>query len=333
MPHTITDYDKIVGYLAAMPDMDADERARIESWILDHGDERGLSESLARLWASRDVSSSYVNIDGLMRLLNSIESGGGAPVSPAKVRRREMVWRVIAAASVLIAVLLGGLHLSRYGGMERETMLVTAHGSTGEFTLPDGSRVWLNGNTTLAYNPDFTSGDRRMVKVEGEAYFEVTRDTAHPFIVDMSEMEVEVKGTSFEVRNYATCNIHDVVLRSGCVNVRGPWGDGEVTLKPDEMLSLTLGTNEMSMRKVDASNYCRWFEQHSTFDNAPLGDILVNISRRYGMDLAVDPDVDTAFRLSVTLGGETLESLMNALAYLSPIAYETTGNTLHISAD
>lgn len=329
MPHIPTDYDRIVGYLCSSPTLADEERAKIESWILDHSDERPLTESIARVWASHDSSSSEVRMEGLLRLLRSVEASS----EPAKRRSKGIIWRVAAVAAIVIAVVFGALHVIDTIPSDPDRMLITANGSVGEFTLPDGSHVWLNGNTTLAYNSDFTSGDRRMVKVEGEAYFEVTHDASHPFIVDMTEMEVEVKGTSFEVRNYATCNIHDIVLRSGCVKVRGPWGDDEVTMKPDEMLALTRGTGKMKLSKVDASNYCRWFEQYSTFDNTPLGDILVNISRRYGMDLAVDADVDADFRMSVTLGGETLESLMDALVYLSPISYEIVDNTLCVSAD
>ena len=58
MPHTPTDYDLIVGYLGSTPELPDDERAKIESWIIDHSDERPLTESIARVWASHDNSSS-----------------------------------------------------------------------------------------------------------------------------------------------------------------------------------------------------------------------------------------------------------------------------------
>lgn len=329
MPHTPTDYDIIVGYLGSSPDLPEEERAKIESWMIDHSDERPLTESIARVWAAHDSSSSNVRMEGLVRLLRSVETAG--KTAPAG-RARSKTWRFVAAAAILIAVVLGALHINSLRMAEPDRMLITATGSTGEFTLPDGSHVWLNDGTTLAYNSDFTSGGHRRVKVDGEAYFDVTRDTSCPFIVDMTDMEVEVTGTSFEVRNYEACQTHDIVLRTGCVKVRGPWGDNEVTMKPDELLAFNRTTGSMQLQHTDAANYCRWFEKFPAFDNEPLANILINVSRRHGLDLSIDSDVDTAYCLSVTMGGETLESIMTTLAYLSPIKYELTDHTLHISA-
>lgn len=328
MPHTPTDYDLIVGYLGSTPELPDDERAKIESWIIDHSDERPLTESIARVWASHDNSSSDVRMEGLLRLLRSVETASH-PVTAR--RRRSMVWRVAAAAAVLVAVVFGALHIINANPPEPDRMLITANGSVGEFTLPDGSHVWLNGNTTLAYNSDFSAGGHRRVKVDGEAYFNVTHDTSCPFVVDMTDMEVEVVGTSFEVRNYEACQTHDIVLRTGCVKVRGPWGKDEITMKPDEMLALNRTTGSMRLQHADAGNYCRWFEQFPSFDNEPLANILINVSRRHGLDLTIDDDVDTTYCLSVTMGGETLESIMNTLAYLSPIRYQIRDNDLHIS--
>lgn len=330
MPHTPDDYDLIVGYLGAARDLPDSEREKIESWILDHSDERRLSESIARIWASDENKSGSVNINGLIRLLQSV----GAPKSTSgrRFHRADVMWRVAAVAAVVVSVILGAVHMLDRKTSEPDMTLITAAGSVGEFTLPDGSHVWLNGSTTLAYNRNFSAGEFRKVTIDGEAYFDVAHDSDCPFIVDMGAMEVEVVGTSFVVRNYTDCRTHDVVLRKGCVTVRGPWGDNEVTMTPDEVLAYNRDTGKMNLAHTDADNYCRWFEQYAEFDNKPLSDILVNISRRYGMDLRIDADVDTTYCLSVTMGGETFESLMNVLEYLSPISYEIKDNLLHVSA-
>lgn len=325
------DYDLIVGYLGAYRDIPDEEREKIESWILDRSDERRMSESIARIWASGEDMSGRVNMAGLIRLLQSIE----APT----VRNTRcygasgMIWRVAAVAAVLAVLIFGAVNMLEKRLPEPDMMLVTATGSVGEFTLPDGSHVWLNGGTTLAYNRDFSAGGFRKVKIDGEAYFDVAHDNDCPFIVDMDDMQIQVTGTEFDVRNYTACRTHDIILREGSINVSGPWGDKHVTMAPGEMLVFNRETGKVMLSHTDADNYCRWFERFSIFDNEPLSDILINVSRRYGVDLKIESGVDTSFCLSVTMGGESLESIMGVLSYLSPITYEISGNTLYVSAE
>lgn len=328
MSHTLTDCDLIVGYLGSSPELPDDERAKLESWILAHGG-RSLDESFARVWAQSDnVSSSGARMKGLVRLLQSTQS---ADAATSRRRERKMMarWRAMSLVALAIVMVLGIYCIVGMSEGERDYVLITAADSTGEFTLPDGSHVWLNGDTRLSYNDDFTDGEGRRVKISGEAYFDVAKDTKRPFVVDMGELEVEVLGTSFEVRNYAACRLHDIVLREGSLKVRGPWGD-EVTMKPDEMLSYDPASGSREVGQVEADNYCRWFERYVTFDNTPLADILVHVSRRYGVDLDIAPEVDAECMLSLTMGGESLQSIMNTLSYISDISYKIEGKSLVI---
>lgn len=329
MSDTQSDYNKIINYLVNTPDLPDEVRSRIESWIIDHSDEPKLTESMANIWALLDSRQSPQRTKGLARLLKSVAAP--PPVIKPTHYRAQRIWQAATAvASIAILLLCGYILQNNY--QSHDIVLITARGSVGEFTLPDSTHVWLNGGTSLTYRQDFTSGSYRKVRVSGEAYFDVTHNPEHPFIVDMSAMEVEVLGTSFEVRNYADCRTHDVILRKGCVKVRGPWGNDDVTMRPDQIVKLDRKTNRLDIAETDAANYCRWFEQTTTFDNCPLIDILINISRRYGMDLAIDPEVDALMRMSVTMGNESLENIMYTLTYLSPIAYNTDNNCLHIKS-
>ena len=85
----------------------------------------------------------------------------------------------------------------RHSHPKSEVTLLTAKGHVGEFTLPDGTKVWLNGESRLKYNAEF-SGRTRDVALTGEAFFEVRKDTLRPFRVSMNDLQVEVLGTSFD---------------------------------------------------------------------------------------------------------------------------------------
>ncbi|MDE7407697.1 MAG: FecR family protein [Muribaculaceae bacterium] len=322
----LTDYDKILRYLTMTPELPDDIKARIESWVLDHSNDKELSESMASIWSSLNPEPYTSEPLGLARLLNSVTTTD----TSAQRHRPLWIWQAATAAAVAVIIILCGCLIFHSSHTPSDTMLITASGSVGEFTLPDGSHVWLNGATTLTYNQDFGTDGYRRVHIDGEAYFDVKREPQHPFIVDMNMMEVEVLGTSFEVRNYAGCRTCDVVLRKGSVKVRGPWGNDEVTMHTDQILTLNRKDNHMCLNRTEADNYCRWFESYSTFDNEPLSDILLNISRRYGMDLTIDNDVDTSLRMSVTIGSETIDNVMAVLTYLTPVAYHIHDNCLYI---
>jgi len=90
----------------------------------------------------------------------------------------------------------------------------TPAGIRSEFTLPDGSKVFLNSNTSLSYLVAFNS-EKRNVTLEGEAYFEVIENKKQPFIVNAGKILVEVTGTAFKASNYATEGLPEIVLASG----------------------------------------------------------------------------------------------------------------------
>ena len=138
---------------------------------------------------------------------------------------------------------------------EIRNIVQTLTGMEYTLTLSDGTKVFLNAETKLKF-PTIFKGDQRVVELEGEAYFEVRKDEAHPFIVKTVSMNVRVLGTSFNVRSYV--NEHDVTatLVEGKVAV----SDGEVEkmLVPGEQAVYIKETGKMEVKEVDVSLYTAW---------------------------------------------------------------------------
>jgi transmembrane sensor len=213
-----------------------------------------------------------------------------------------------------------------------ETILITAKGSTGQFTLPDGTNVRLNSDTRLIYDPEsFMADGKRRVSIEGEAFFDVTKDAEHPFVVKLTDMEVEVLGTSFDVRNYSFSSKEEVVLLTGKVKVESK-GIGEpVTIYPDQRLVFNRANGDCDVQQTAAINYCRWIEPRLKLENEPLGDLLITLSRKYNLELEIAPDVDLTKRISLTLHNDDIEDLMPVIAYLTDLSYKIENNTLYIN--
>lgn len=196
-------------------------------------------------------------------------------------------------------------------------------GNISSYTLPDGSKVWLNKNSWLAYNQKF--GKRtRQVALKGEGYFEVNRDERRPFIVKMqNNLDIKVLGTTFNACNYPSLNKAEVILRSGSVQVSDNGRNEYVILKPNQKFTWNEGTAEIS--SVNAMNCCRWFEHRLVFDNVKLKDILENLSHKYQTEISLNVGNLADKHMSMTIRDESVEDILDILTTLLPIRWRYQG--------
>ena len=208
-----TERKRIIDYIFRHPDTPEDIRQQFERWMLAREHDSGIDEILWDIWENHAAPiSEEEDRRGLERLRASLRA--------SRVRtlpRRVLRYAGMAAAVVL--VFLGGYFAATQTlAPEKEVTLLTAKGHVGEFTLPDGTKVWLNGESRLKYNAEF-SGRTRDVALTGEAFFEVRKDTLRPFRVSMNDLQVEVLGTSFDAMNYAFGSSEEIVLKTGSVKI------------------------------------------------------------------------------------------------------------------
>lgn len=153
----------------------------------------------------------------------------------------------------------------------------------GEFflLLSDGTRVWLNSETTLRYPVCFTGSERR-VEVVGEAYFEVRQDSGRPFRVELAGRgEVEVTGTAFNVRHYPDEAKALVTLTEGRVNLSG--GTRSISLRPGEQGAVENGN--LAKETVNTRLYTAWKDGRFVFKEQPLEEIMRTLARWYDVNI------------------------------------------------
>lgn len=325
------DYEKILDFIYNHPSVPDDIRAAIRDWMLQHEDDPELSASMLAMWDSEfGKNNETFNPLALTKLLNDVSSKG----TQIRTTRRFNIRRILRYAAVVSAICLSGImtYVATRSDENQETILITAKGSTGEFTLPDGTNVRLNSDTRLTYDSkSFMADGKRRVSVEGEAFFDVTKDAEHPFVVKLTDMEVEVLGTSFDVRNYSFSSKEEVVLLTGKVKVEGKEIKEPVTIYPDQRLVLDRANGDCNVEKTAAINYCRWIQPRLKLENEPLGDLLITLSRKYSVELDIAANVNLGKRVSITLHNDDLEDLMPVLSYLTDIDYRIENNTLYIN--
>lgn len=240
-----------------------------------------------------------------------------------KIFRSKALKYCIAAAAAAAIFLTGAATSELVTGKRQETVLMASSENISSYTLPDGSKVWLNKNSWLAYNQKF--GKRtRQVALKGEGYFEVNRDERRPFIVKMqNNLDIKVLGTTFNACNYPSLNKAEVILRSGSVQVSDNGRNEYVILKPNQKFTWNEGTAEIS--SVNAMNCCRWFEHRLVFDNVKLKDILENLSHKYQTEISLNVGNLADKHMSMTIRDESVEDILDILTTLLPIRWRYQG--------
>lgn len=252
----------------------------------------------------------------------------------ASSKTLSFVLRWVKVAAVFLLLLGVGYEVgNRQGDSVQEVVvqnqLITAKGSKGQFMLPDGSVVWLNSDTKLIY-PNQFSGDRRFVTLEGEAYFEVVKDTEKPFIVHAGDIDVEVLGTRFNVDSYSSGEYVRTALLEGSVRISGKAVKEPVYLKPDELFKYRKSDRESSVEKAKVSLYADWIKDRLVFDNDCLSDILISMEGRYHIEIECPEQFAASTRLSFTIRQESVEEVLEAISLIAPVKYEIREGKVYI---
>lgn len=154
--------------------------------------------------------------------------------------------------------------------------LQVPHGESYSITLPDGTRVWVNALSSLKFPSSFDGSATRTVELTGEGFFEVARDTAHPFRVVTTRQTIVVTGTSFNVEAYAK-EVSRTTLCRGSVTVETSAGKA-IHLHPGQQLSIG-ETGEAVVAEVNTDIYTAWMIGEYYFDNETLSEVLTKLGK------------------------------------------------------
>ena len=154
--------------------------------------------------------------------------------------------------------------------------------------LADGTTVHINSQSKLEF-PRFFNGDKRVVRLTGEAYFEVEHDPAGPFVVEAGVIDVSVSGTNFNVCSYESeSNVAATLVEGSVVVSMG--GGISTTLRPGQQAFVTQ-EGALATRNVDAAMYTSWMQGKFMFNNARLEEICFQVARWYDTGISFDQDV------------------------------------------
>lgn len=242
-------------------------------------------------------------------------------------------WMKYAAMIAVILVIGGGSGYWLYQNGNNQHMMVAVanEGIVKEIILPDGTKVWLNNSATLKYPREF-SEKARNVYLDGEAYFEVTKNRHKPFTVQSDAMRVRVLGTTFNFKCDKNYQIAEVTLIEGEIEVKGNKEEGQIILAPGQRAELNKNNGRLTVKQVDAKMDAVWHDNLIPFQKADIFTISKALERFYDIKIILSPDMRADKTYSGVLKKKsTIESVLKSLQNSISIDYKIVGNNIFIS--
>ncbi len=208
-------------------------------------------------------------------------------------------------------------------------MLCIPKGGEYSLQLPDGSRVWLNSETSIRFPVHFAS-NQRDVYLTGEAYFEVVKNASAPFHVHVENGEIVVLGTSFNVSAYKEDVIWQTTLVSGRVQV--VTDDSKIEMSPTEQYSVDIQTGKGKLREVDTELFTSWVNGKFYFNAYTFEDIVRKLERWYDFKMIYHDEEIKQMRFSGTINKHRpLREMLQFLEKTTDIYFEISGKNITVS--
>ena len=215
---------------------------------------------------------------------------------------------------------------------ETTTSVIAENGQISKIELPDGSLVWLNSGSEIAYN-NFFSAQNREITLTGEAYFDVGKNEDLPLVVDCSGLEVKVLGTRFNVNAYEDNSVAEVVLEEGSVELLNPGAeDAFYRMEPREKVKLNLETRKYNASVVNTRRYTSWREGIQNIYDLPMEELIKRLEKRYNQQFALTPEVKE-LRYTFTIENEPLEDILKLMERITPIKATQKEEVIRIEID
>lgn len=262
-------------------------------------------------------------------------SSNGIPRSNGQI----VSWRMISRMAASILLIIGVYVVFDYYQSQPNDFHLTTKikknpaGRKSQVFLPDGSIVWLNSASSIEYIEDFI-GDKRLVKLKGEAYFDVAKDENKPFIVESNNISIMALGTAFDVRAYEGDETFEVVLVEGKVQVESIDDGGEnltTFLEPGEYLQYDNLNKKGLKGKADVQSEMAWKNGIIHFDRASFEEVILKLERWYGVEIEVEnKGRQVEWQYSADFDNQSLEMVLKSIGYSKKFNYHIKKDTVTI---
>jgi len=245
---------------------------------------------------------------------------------PTPQTNSRFVLRMVQLVAVLVTGLIMGYLIESVFNPSSPVYYTSLapKGSVSEMYLPDGSHIFLNAGSEIKYTVDGANG-KREVFLTGEAWFHVAKMKRKPFLVHTPFYDVQVTGTSFDVKAYNSDKEVITTLEEGSVHVKSfenPRLNEERVLRPGEQLIYNKELKNIQINEVNPKWYTSWKENKLMFVNMSLKDLRILLERKYGVDIEISDKSILNYHYDGTIKNESILEVLEILRETLPIQYK-----------
>lgn len=281
---------------------------RFDKWLISDKYCKEKDEALKLLWDTLPTSYDENAAETVSQMTGILRETHTRPLL-------QRLRYVAAAAIILLITSTATWYISSNyynNGAELQT-LVAAYSEVKKVVLSDGTTVRLNSGSTLTYPKRFNGKERKVV-LQGEGFFDVARDEAHPFIVSAGELNVKVLGTKFNMRGYADDDCITATLVEGSILAYDDYGRS-VRLKPNMQVKFNKITNQIETNVVEAKESTLWQNGDLILSKVTIKELGRALERRFKVKTIISDDINDNERY--TMNFKAYEKLNNVLDILS----------------
>lgn len=310
----------------------SDEKNKIKRWLSTDEGQKHLSEMMDGDIA-QTLNGEEILIDHQVRSENIFLKINN------KINRQITLKKWIQIAAVIVPLLI--LNISLWYYLPSETTTITPafseiyvpKGERLNVLLQDGTRIWLNSDSKLSYAYGGGMNNSRYVKLEGEAYFEVSKQENNPFIVELNNMQIRVLGTSFNVNAYPEKEEIITTLKSGHVEIIDQTFSKNKTYDLAPNMTASFSKYD-GICKIETENniehHSLWMKNKIVFNNTPLSEVLSQLSRTYNIEYEIQNKHLTKYTFTVKFENASLDDIITSLQRISPIKIKKDGSKIKV---
>ena len=325
------DIDRLIGlYLSGRAS--TAEKKELEEWLKASPANQAVFEQIKKVWLSSQSLSLSPEME---KTRERIWKAGAEQSQPVRHRFIDITyWSKVAA--VFIIFLLGAAFFS-YLIDNNSTLslpepvammeVTNPSGQRSVHALPDGSKVWLNAESSLTY-PETFSDTLRQLQLLGEAFFEVARDPKRPFIVEAAGTHTQALGTAFNVHAYPEEDTMRIALLEGKVKVQSEDQVQTAILSPGEVLSTPRDHSEFYKKPFDYVRTFGWKEGILIFDGTDFQSFRTTIERWYGVQVTYQGTPPHDWHIRAKYQNEDLRHVLRDICFNKNISFELNGKNV-----
>lgn len=299
-----------------------DEQTAVQEWIAESDANKTHYEQFKQIWDKSKLLEQQSTVDenkAWEQFQQRVQTNETKTI-PLKPKKLNPIRIAAAIAVLLCCAWMGNYMLNDFG----KTTYYAGNNVLIE-TLPDGSTVTINKNSSIKFNSDF-SGDTRNVTLKGEAFFDVTPNKQKPFIISAGNATVTVVGTSFNVNSSKEQT--EVIVETGLVKVAKK--ENSVEVKPKE--KATVYSNKAQPVKADNADklYNYYRTKEFVCNNTPLSRLAQVLSTAYNVNIVIANSQLNDLPITTTFKNQTLDEILNVISQTFDLKIERKGNNIII---